>query len=1243
MRDTAAELAGRLAVQRGLLTAEEWERHQAEWQQETSANASIGFLEFLVRRKALLPADAAAIRAALEVHLTPDGPLSTILFAGDRPVITEQSDESTLPDLQDVLSSVLRETLGEAGYKIHGLLGRGGMGVVYEVAQRPFDRHVALKVLSGPRAENPEQVHRFLREAWSLAQLNHPNICPVYDVGWNARRGIYYFAMKKVVGRSLDEALAAREQEGEQACKGQDLAHWVRVLIQICDGVSYAHAQGVLHRDLKPANVMLGEFGEVLVMDWGLAKLAGRPELHADRLMPSDQATEGELLSVDGQIIGTPEYMPPEQARGRIAELGDRSDVYSLGAILYQVLTGCVPVEGRHVMDTLVRVAENRITAPRKRTPRRTIPFDLASAAMKALAAKPEDRYSSVRAFREDLQAFLEGRALAAADYTLPQLTGMWVRRHRGVALTACIAVLLLAISTSVYINSLLGAQRAEASARKLAEEEAINAQSQAEEARQAEARAVYQETETRRRWAESQAAQGRVLLREGQWRQARDRFSKSNELFRQTGVSVNDGLAGLVQTTRLLPYPLHVLGSYRDDTRALCFLPDGRHVLAGSDDRCARLWDTETGREVRVFSGHRQKLTAVVALPDGRSFVTASNDETIILWALEEGATQHVFRGHTDSVLCLALTRDGRRLLSGASDGTIRLWDIGARMALKSIVAGEEDICAVAFMPDDQRAVTVDLKGVVRRWDLRQGSGQEVFRIPGKWGSSLAVSSDGHSAVTGGVDDKVRVWDLKSGSETHCLTGHTQLIYAVAMSPDGRRVLSGSHDRTARLWDLETGRCLRLFEHDGLVLSVAFSPDGRWALTGDAGSVKLWNLETDGDVLAMRGKQRGIGALAFLPDGRSMLSGCMDGTATLWDAATGCRMREHVGAAGWVNDVAVTRDGTHFVTAHRHNVLKIWEAATGREVNSMRGHEDLVAAVDVSPNGQLVVSAARDKTIRLWDLKSGRSQAVLRGHTEWPEAVAFSPDGSQILSGGRDKTVRLWDVTERRERKLLQADGAVVSLAFSPDGRFALSGDSNRGLILWSLETGERERVLKGHTSVVCAVAFAPEGHMALSASQDRTVRLWNWATGAELTSFEDLDEEYHSAAFAPDGLRVVAATRKGSIRLWDLAYGLRAQEYYEGVRSRMGFEDPEALAARAKWLMFRGFPKKARFFFERAAMVKPEAVGALPLARACWRAGDTAGARRAFARALERKMAPAEYLRRCMEGLAHDEALRK
>jgi WD40 repeat protein/uncharacterized caspase-like protein len=565
-------------------------------------------------------------------------------------------------------------------------------------------------------------------------------------------------------------------------------------------------------------------------------------------------------------------------------------------------------------------------------------------------------------------------------------------------------------------------------------------------------------------------------------------------------------------------------------------FRSNGSQALTGSADNVATLWDVTTGAKLRVFqaaklpghSGFSESIASATGEPvafssDGRHVLRVSS-KSATLWNVVTGARVQAFKEFSGFVTSAAISKDGRKVLIGQTDGTAILWNVATGTQLHAFRGHErsEWIWSVALSPDQKRVLTGSGDNTAILWDAISGAKLRTFRGHRRWVLSVAFSPDQGRVLTGSADATAVLWDAATGANLQSFQGHRYEVLCVAFSPDGRKVLTGSHDKTAVLWDAATGEKLQVLRgHASVVRCAAISPNGRQFLTAFADRPAiLWD--------AITGEKRSLGwnvdCLAFSPDGGQVLTEGYKGVR-LWDAATSKELRRFE-TPSWVESVAFSPDGRHVVAGCWDGTAILWNAATGAKLRTFRGHgiqgdTTLNTSVAFSPDGRQVVTGSHDYTAILWETASGKRLRTFQGHSSVVESVAFSPDGRQLLTGSWDKTTILWDVATGAKLRTFQGHtGEVYSATFSPDGQLVLTGSFDQTAILWRASSGAKLRTFQGHTDRVHSVTFSVDGRQVMTSSFDGTTRLWDAATGDELVRLMSLEDGQDWLAVTAEGL---------------------------------------------------------------------------------------------------------------------------
>jgi WD40 repeat protein/tRNA A-37 threonylcarbamoyl transferase component Bud32 len=1051
----------------------------------------------------------------------------------------------------DSIAPAAAPGLGVFGdYELLTEIARGGMGVVYRARQMRLNRTVALKMILAGKLASASDVQRLKSEAEAAAHLDHPHIVPIYEV--NQHEGQHFFSMKLIDGYNLAQAQRAgpafgKDQESQRRAAA--------LLAKVAQAVHFAHQHGILHRDLKPANILLDEKGEPHVTDFGLAK---RVDTDANN------ATRAPALTQTGAILGTPSYMAPEQAGGKQA-LTTAADIYSLGAILYELTTGQPPFRGDTALDTVLQVLQQEAPRPRALNPE--IDYDLETICLKCLEKDPAKRYPSAQALADDLERWLAGEPILGRRTSRWERTRKWVRRHPAVSgllgMTGTLAASLLVLAGFLWHNAEM---RAEAVQNLGKAHHELDAAQQEKQLALADVQKLQKEAD-----AEKASLDKIQQLVEAEKSKAKTaRIEASHILFAADMQFAHAAweMADMPRMFRLLEN--HRPAAGQEDLRGFEW-----HYLwgLGHRDRFTLTGRAPKKRAAPAGPMEQPDVVLLAVAPDGKTFVSLDADQKLQFIDLNSGRVLKAAKGPAN-VLSLEFTDDGKKLQMVVAQGGGKfqlpnapgkkppsLEKLNACLAFHTVDLQDADkiqidkfdpahlASPVSILFSGPKSVNIMLNGMMFLTAQQNFAPVSLARSPDR--KTLAIGGLTSVAKLPAVQQEgaVLLWDLTKNEVKAHLKGHPSIVGAAAFAPDGS-LASASIDRTVKLWKADGSERATLAGHRAPIMNLRFSGDGKRLLGGSTdGNVYVWDVASTKLEQILRGHEEAIVSIGLTSDGRHVASASGDGVTKVWDLATaGGPAPAPINAT--VRSLVFASDGKSLFALDQGGQFKTIDVATGKEL----GQRPPLSVPFPIMTGAI---AADGKTAAYSDLLRNMISVKDTANAKETHAfkfkgfayvLAFSPDGKKLAcgtgEGQRSGTVTLWNLEASQElNKFDNFTHHVKALAFSADGRFLAAGSMDRSAQVFDTMTGERVYRLE-RASQVLAVALSRDGQL-LAVAAENEVSVHQLPEGKQLLAFPTYGHRVAQLLFSPDGKRLATGsgpgdTARGSgVKLWDIATG--------------------------------------------------------------------------------------------------------
>lgn len=1138
--------------------AEEYFQRYPELLADTAAAIDLVLAEHRLRRRrerelrarSLLerfPSLAPQLAAAL-----PDLERNEKTLPADAGATSSSSDPARHAGQETVAHAVGEPTSGGRRFRVLRSHARGGLGEVSVAYDEELHREVALKEIRADLSSDSECRGRFLVEAEITAGLEHPSIVPVYGLG-TFEDGRPFYVMRFIRGENLDEAIRRFHDDPANKADCRQRARQLRKLlkrfIDVCNAIDYAHSRGVLHRDLKPRNIMLGKYGETLLVDWGVAKATGHREIRSDvsEATVRPHATGDSTPTQVGMAVGTPAFMSPEQASGKIAELGPATDVFGLGATLYMLLTGQPPQSGTDRAELMLRAQRGEFRRPRQVDP--TVPSALDAICLRAMALRPFDRYPSAGALAEDVERWLGDEPVRAYCEGMSERLLRWTRRNRAAAVSSIAATVLIALVSvagalfaGYYAVEADTAKKTAQSAQQVAEEQTQRAEDALKLAKAATKRAEdsLAELKTEKLLNRTQAEAFDAVKKE--WTQR----SEAGEQRADTQTYANAILEALNALNER---------EHRNCENSLRACP---RELAGWEHQYLQ---ARLRREMTTLLGHRDSVRCLAFSPKGQWLASGGADRMVLLWDLNSGKSR-LLKGPPSPVNSLAFDPNGSRLLAVVGD-EVRLWNVpdGQEIALPGPMGRA---AAAAFSPDGGKILAVGPDRTLRAWDIAGGE-QVIERGLSGDVSRLCVSMRGNrfalanssSLMDSGGDDlrqilgkvsqpSLKIWEWTGTAGAPRAAEAVPGIQSLAFDPEGKWLLATTPTAGPVLFDVATGKRGPTLEGTTAgTAGAAWSPDGKWiALAGHDGRVQLCDAASHRRECAFHGYESAANCVAFGPDSHHLAAGGNDGTVRIWAYPAPANIVPWPSHKGKVNVVAICPRGKNVASGGDDGTLCVRNLEDGKPVfPPLKAHTPLrVTGLAYSPDGGTLVSVGLDNSIVLWDAKTGAKRGVYSFHQQGVAAVAFHPQGKFFATAsGTDGTIALWTTTSDKALATLKHSGPVSHVGFTEDRLLAV--DASGAVVAWDLGPDPAkkppEKVDWPAVEPVAAVSAVAIHSDWVARAAGKAVVVWR--SKGKLHRKWSTSEAVVGMAFSRNGNRLITLGENKDLIVWDPKTGVR------------------------------------------------------------------------------------------------------
>ncbi len=1022
-------------------------------------------------------------------------------------------------------------------YTIIDAIAVGGMGAVLKAHDNHASRDVAMKIVVSPETESLV-VQRFIRESRILASLEHPNIVPLHDIG-SSPLGDPYFTMKLIQGESLADILYQLRMKMPEYLEYYTLPVLLDIIVKVCDGVGFAHSRNIVHLDLKPHNILVGAFGEVLLLDWGLATILG------DRTAESDHYDDGEggtpnvqpdqpkydygRFTADGTIKGTPGFMAPEQADGNVAEVDQQSDVFSLGAIVYMTLTLKTPIVGENFSEIVQHTIDGNFVPPGRRSRQEPVAAELEAIVMKAMSVDKSGRFDSVDALRDALNGYLMGNmTLTEGTGSLDRLLAACSRRKRELIIaTAALVVLLAAIP--LISRQFVEIRRERARHRAIVD----NAVAAANRAHREKEIAVL--NQDRADSAGERAAFNAYVssLRLAVIGMQQHRFDVALPALERCPMSLRHWEWGRL---RYLSRGAEFVYRPAPDLPALPSVSNNGQIV-DRENGIVILRDINTGKRTAQLNHIDSSFSDITLTRDGSKVITIGEGLAIKVWDVATGKLHRLLGATTDRLATVSVSANGQYLATSLEGGDIAVWHLGTGRRIRSFSSRSDTAVVLALYRNGDRVVTGDRGGRVFVWECDTGVPLMTMTGPVSRVNAVAVSDDGRYVAAAGTDHDVRIWSGIDGELLNRIVVHTASVRSVEFTRDGSAVLTAGDDALIALSDVRSGEVeIQVAVNGAALRSASINRDRtKVASLSEDGTLRVWALDRFLNQQSVTNVGSAVRALALSHDRHMLAVGTDDRGIQIIDTDTGRQSTSFTDSESAVTALAFTDDGQNLVGVDGAASACVRRLKSERKRVVLRGHRDTIASVAVGPAGRMILTASRDRTVRSWSAVNGHELAVFSGHEHAVIAAFFV--GSDAEAASVDHAgIYLWNTrTGTVLRTVPFSPGNGTAACMSDDGGTLVIGTTSGNVAVVDLMAEAVTMSHHGHRGAVTVVALSSDGRRIFSGGLDRAVRVWDRATLEELITLDGHGAGVTAIVAATARRMVYSGDAAGNIIFWD------------------------------------------------------------------------------------------------------------